>query len=108
MRFPIIITLAAAVIAACDNNSSRQAVAATGAPAAAGNAVTDSLIPGTPPGDLGEWVADIRNGIAGVPKLVASDAAAAQRAALDLYVTRQEYAEMYYGVDGRIRAGEEL
>jgi thioredoxin-like negative regulator of GroEL len=66
------------------------------------------MIPGTPEGDLADWVGDIREGIAEVTRLAATDVAAAQKKALDLYVTRQEYSEMYYGVDGRNKATAEL
>lgn len=99
-------------VAACDSPRGTQAVAAS--PAAEAAAVTPTtptpagLIAGTPEGDLGDWVKEIRAGIAKVPALVDSDPTAAQKAALDMYVTRQEYAEMYYGVDGRIKGSPEL
>jgi hypothetical protein len=100
------------MLAACDSRPPRQAAAA---PATAGNptpsspAAPDSvLIPGTPDGDLADWVRDIRNGLAAVPELAATDRAAAQSRTLDLYITRQEYAEMYFGVDGRQRQSAEL
>jgi hypothetical protein len=108
MRIALCLILgAAATAAACDAPPAHRAVAAT--PAAVANApARNGLIPGTPPGDLGDWVHDIRQGIATLPDRAAKDAAAAQRGALDLYVTRQEYSEMYYGVDGRIRSSAEL
>ncbi|HEX6559153.1 MAG TPA: hypothetical protein VF021_06805 [Longimicrobiales bacterium] len=68
----------------------------------------DGIIPGTPEGDLGDWVHDIRSGIARLPALAATDAPAAQRAAIELYVSRQEYNEMYYGLEGRNRVSDEL
>lgn len=103
----------AVCIAACDSQSRGQVAAASSAPAgeaAPGQAAaSDSLlIPGTPAGDLADWVRDIRNGIAAIPALAASDRAAAQNMTLDLYITRQEYAEMYFGVDGRQRQSQEL
>ena len=100
------VILVVAAFAACDAPSTHRAVAAPAntAPQAAPNA----LIPGTPPGDLDAWVREIRAGIAALPAAVAQDPAAAQRTALDLYVTRQEYLEMYYGVDGRLKQSEEL
>jgi len=103
---PLII-IAAAFTAACDAPSTHRAVAAT-ANTAPQTTTPNGLIPGTPPGDLDVWVRDIRAGIAALPAGAAKDPAAAQRAALDLYVTRQEYSEMYYGVDGRLKQSEEL
>jgi high-affinity iron transporter len=66
------------------------------------------LIAGTPDGDLDQWVADIRTGIAPLAEEARTDAGAAQRQALDLYVTRQEYIEMYYGAAGRLKASAAL
>jgi hypothetical protein len=63
------------------------------------------LIQGTPPGGLVDWIADIREGTSGIEVLAAEDATGAQRRALDLYVTRQEYLELYYGTNGRISSG---
>lgn len=102
--------LALAALAACDTPDRQQAVAATHTSTTTPSITMPKagLIPGTPAGDLGAWVGDIRTGLADVRGLAASDPAAAQRKALDLYVTRQEYAEMYYGIDGRARATDEL
>jgi FTR1 family protein len=71
-------------------------------------AATSGFIPGTPEGDLDVWVADIRTGIAPLPTQARADGGAAQRKALDLYVTRQEYIEMYYGPGGRLKASSTL
>ena len=103
-----LILFAAALSTACDAPEAHQAAAAATATLPANHPAKSGLIPGTPPGDLGDWVADIRTGIAGIPQTMRGDAAAAQRAALDLYITRQEYAEMYYGVDGRMGASDDL
>ncbi|MGQ0813106.1 MAG: hypothetical protein ACT4O1_01410 [Gemmatimonadota bacterium] len=101
--------ICAAALAACDAPAQHDAVAATGSAKASVDVPHNvQLIAGTPGGDLGDWVKDIRDGIATVAPLVAKDAAAAQRMALELYVTRQEYAEMYYGVAGRIKGSAEL
>ncbi|HET9438933.1 MAG TPA: FTR1 family protein, partial [Longimicrobiales bacterium] len=64
--------------------------------------------PNTPEGDLDRWVADIRSGIEPLAEQARTDAPSAQRQALDLYVTRQEYIEMYYGPGGRLQASAEL
>ncbi len=66
------------------------------------------LIKGTPAGDLDTWVADIRAGIKPLPEAARGDAAAAGRKALDLYISRQEYIEMYYGTGGRLNASAAL
>lgn len=109
MRSLIPLILVAATVAACDAPAQHEAVAAS---SSGGPSISlpnsGGLIPGTPEGDLADWAADIRAGLDEVSVLVATDVAAAQRKALDLYVTRQEYAEMYYGVDGRNRATDEL
>ncbi|HEY0809994.1 MAG TPA: FTR1 family protein, partial [Longimicrobiales bacterium] len=64
--------------------------------------------PGTPDGDLGDWVNAIVDGVAPLPEQAKTDGAAAQRKALELYVTRQEYIEMYYGPGGKLNAAPEL
>ena len=70
---------------------------------AAGNPATDTAaaapgrIANTPPGGLEDWVRDITVGLQDVPTRVATDAAGAQRQALDLYIGRQEFIEMYWG-----------
>jgi hypothetical protein len=109
MRSFIPLILIAAAGAACDAPAQHQAEAANPTQAASISVPNGGgLIPGTPEGDLADWVGDIREGIAEVSRLAATDVAAAQKKALDLYVTRQEYSEMYYGVDGRNKATAEL
>ncbi|HEY8469376.1 MAG TPA: hypothetical protein VIL18_07030 [Longimicrobiales bacterium] len=61
-----------------------------------------------PPGGLADWIEDVREGLAGLPARAAADPAAAQRLALDHYVGRQEYIEMFYGDNGRLTAGDAL
>jgi hypothetical protein len=60
------------------------------------------VIAGTPPGGLEDWVAAIREGLAGLPGVVAADTAGALQRALDLYVGRQEFIELYWGPSGRL------
>lgn len=110
MRYPTVaLALCAAVCtAACDAPAQREAVAASHTAATGITVPNNGIIPGTPRGDLGDWVQDIRTGIAKLPALATSDAPAAQRAAIELYVTRQEYNEMYYGLEGRNRVSDEL
>jgi FTR1 family protein len=97
--------LCSAIACAACSEAPKPAENETAANAAA---PTSGLIPNTPPGDLDTWVADIRAGIAELPELAATDAAAAGRKTNDLYISRQEYIEMYYGVGGRLKASEAL
>ncbi len=64
-------------------------------------------IEGTPPGDLGTWVADVREVLEGLPG-ASVDRAVVQQQVLDMYVGRQEYVEMYYGPGGRLAGSAEL
>lgn len=95
--------LCCAALAACQNDApdAQQVAAAPVAPAG-------GLIAGTPAGDLDAWVDDIRRGIAPLPDLARTDGGAAGRQATDLYVSRQEYIEMYYGAGGRLKASAAL
>jgi len=61
-----------------------------------------------PAGGLEDWIADVRRGLERLPAAAAADPAGAQHAALDLYVGRQEYIELFYGPRGRLTAGETL
>src|SRR5688500_18403216 len=109
MNYKLSLILLAATTAACDAPAQHDAIAAGANPTSSISMPNNGgLIPGTPEGDLADWVKDIRKGIADVPALTKSNPAEAQKKALDLYVTRQEYAEMYYGIDGRNKASDEL
>ena len=66
------------------------------------------LIPGTPAGGLEQWIQDIYNGLEGVEALSATDGMAAQRQALEQYIDRQEYIELYYGPGGRLVSAEHV
>jgi hypothetical protein len=91
---------AAGMAAACGEPENEPAPA--GAASANSNAPASELIAGTPPGGLEDWVADIRSGTARIHEEAAVDGTQAQRSALDLYVGRQEYLELYYGSNGRL------
>jgi hypothetical protein len=89
-------------LVACGGETQEQAGdAATIRPAA-------EPIPGTPAGGLERWVGDIRSGIAPLPAMAAVDPARAQQHALDLYLSRQEYIELYYGDRGRLARHPEV
>jgi FTR1 family protein len=98
-----LIFLACLGMAACAEQPDTQNTEQTVAPAPAGG-----LIAGTPDGDLDQWVTDIRTGIQPLAAEAVADGPGAQRKALDLYITRQEYIEMYYGPGGRLQASAEL
>lgn len=66
------------------------------------------LIQNTPEGGVLDWVADIQAGLDSIPAVAARDPAAAQSQVLNLYVTRQEYLEMYYGPGGRLEVSGAL
>lgn len=75
----------------------------------AGTVAPDApLIAGTPAGDIEQWIADIRSGLAGVEPAIDENRSEAHKRVLDLYVTRQEYIEMYYGLAGRMQPAPEL
>lgn len=118
-RFILLATLAVASIAAgCRGKGAAEAVAnppvAAPRPASPGTAhppsspASAALVPGTPEGGLARWIADVRRGLGGVLRLAAKDRAAAQKAALELYLSRQEYIEMYWGSAGKLTRGPEL
>ncbi len=67
-----------------------------------------ALVGGTPPGGLRAWIGDVRRGLKPIPAEAVRDPAGAQRAALELYLTRQEYIEMYWGVVGKLTRGPAL
>ena len=100
--------IAALSVAACNAPAQKEAVASTKSAAPTVTVPNNGLIPGTPAGDEGDWITEIRSGIKTLPQLVKSDAAGAQKKALELYVTRQEYSEMYYGVNGRNKVSVEM
>lgn len=102
IRSLLLASIAIAAIA-CERSSTPAPTAATTPVVSAG-----VLIPGTPEGDLEQWVGDLLAGLDSVNSAVASDRAGAQRRVLDLYVGRQEYMEMYYGAGGRMAPTEGL
>jgi hypothetical protein len=108
MRTQLTLLATAALLAACDAPTHQSAVAATSSAPASVSIPNNAIIAGTPAGDLDTWVKEMRAGIAQLPALLKDDVASAQRKALELYVTRQEYSEMYYGPHGRLRATDEL
>ena len=104
-RFSLILAAAAIVAGACTSTDATPEAseapdpAPSRAPSAAG---AEGLVAGTPPGGLEDWVSQVAEGMSGVNEQLGSDVQAAQRTALELYVTRQEYIEMYWGAQGRL------
>ncbi|MFQ5680073.1 MAG: FTR1 family protein, partial [Gemmatimonadota bacterium] len=74
----------------------------------AGARAADEVIPGTPPGGLVEWVEDIRTGLRDLPGALQQDPPAAGQRVTELYLSRQEYIERYYGAGGPRQGGEAL
>jgi hypothetical protein len=91
--------------AACGAESAGETPPDGVATEAGGVAPAEALIPGTPAGGLRDWIAEIREGTTGIEAAAVEDATQAQRRALDLYVGRQEYLELYYGTNGRLSSG---
>jgi hypothetical protein len=108
MRRCIHIATTAFIIAGCSSERTPEAEAVPPAAAPGAGANTTGLIAGTPPGGLVEWVEEIRAATSGLPELAITDPAAAQKKALDTYIGRQEYIEMYWGEGGRLTRGSEL
>jgi FTR1 family protein len=97
-----------AALAACGCAEQPEATTTNDATAGSTAAAANTLIKGTPDGDLDKWVSDIRTGISTLSAEARADAAAAGRKTNDLYISRQEYIEMYYGAGGRLKASEAL
>ncbi|MCI0434302.1 MAG: hypothetical protein L0271_11795 [Gemmatimonadetes bacterium] len=95
-----------AVVTGCGPGDAK----ATNEPSGTARSVDVPAVPvaGTPPGGLRDWVAAIRSGTAPLADDAVHDRAAAQRAALNLYIGRQEYLELYYGTAGREPHSETL
>ncbi len=93
----------------CRGRSAAEAEAAPSPkPPAAISVAPSALAPGTPRGGLRDWIGDVRRGLVPIPEEAVRDWSAAQRAALELYLTRQEYIEMYWGSDGKLTRGTAL
>ncbi|MBI4539007.1 MAG: FTR1 family iron permease [Gemmatimonadetes bacterium] len=70
---------------------------------AGGQEVVADAVPGLPPGGLADWVTEIRQGFQGVlVRVGVQDLESARERALSLYITRQEYIELFYGPGGRL------
>jgi hypothetical protein len=101
--------LASAAILALFAASACEPRAASGDATAGTPAAPDTtMLPGTPAGDLTEWVADMRFGLDSAEAVLSTDRADVQRRVLILYATRQEYLEGYYGPTGRMGPSPEL
>lgn len=105
--------LAVLLGASCQGRDPRAAAAETRSGAAAPVPATPAAAPatlaaGTPAGGLADWIADVRHGLAAVTRKAGADPSGASKSALDLYLTRQEYIEMYWGSYGRLNRGSQL
>ena len=96
------------LVGGCGNGEAPEPAMETAPPAEETAAPAAMSLQGVPPGGLREWVADIRTGVEALPAAVDEDISGAQQRAVELYATRQEFIEMFYGPGGRITAGETL
>jgi hypothetical protein len=90
-----LVLVASVVCLACSEPAQNDVPAVEGSAADTTGSV--GLVANTPPGGLEDWARDITEGLRDLPNRVATDVSGAQRQALDLYVGRQEYIEMYWG-----------
>jgi hypothetical protein len=110
-RITFVASLAATGVATGCRGRSAAEADTHGRPAAAVAPVATgplTLAAGTPAGGLRAWTAEVRRGLETLPALAVRDAAAAQKSALELYLTRQEYIEMYWGAAGKLTRGSAL
>lgn len=102
-RSRLALLLAAAGLVACGDTGERVPSVGAETPTATGG-----LIPGTPEAGLDTWIDLIHDGLAPVPALATRDPGEARSVALDLYIGRQEYIELYFGSAGPLAGGAEL
>jgi len=96
-RFTSLLTIAFTVATACTGGESDGAAQADAQPTA-----DNVVIQGTPAGGMEDWARDIQTGIRDLAAAATRNSQEAQREALDLYVSRQEYLELYWGPAGRL------
>ncbi len=100
---------AAAAGAAAAGTADRGAVGgAVVGGAAVGGAAAVVVLPGTPPGDLRDWVGEVIAGLDTVRSTAETRPSQAMQTAVTLYVSRQEYIEQYYETGRGLYAGEPL
>lgn len=101
--------LSVAALAACGGSADEKSGAEVAAEEPGTTRSPDAhVFPGTPPGGLDAWIDDIRAGLDGLPRRARQDPDSAEQAALDLYLSRQEYIERYYGAGGPRAGGQAL
>lgn len=109
MRFSSAVAgLSLLVLGACAPADADPAEGSAEAPAATSPAADTTLFAGTPAGGMEQWIGEIRAGVDSLPELAERDPAAAKNLALTLYVSRQEYVELYYGTTARAARDAEL
>lgn len=108
MRRGLLVVAALMATACAGDKGGNSEMDASAGMAMADTAAPAALINGTPAGGLTTWVEDVRKGLAELPEAAVADAAAAQQQALDLYIGRQEFIEMYYGAGGRLEGSPAL
>ncbi len=97
--------LTALLITAC--NTPKSGAIADSDPGANSNSAVAATA-SRPPGSLTDWLSDMRTRVKTIPEKFATDAVVAQQAVMDVYITRQEYVEAYYGAAGVVSKGGQL
>lgn len=79
-----------------------------GGPDPAGTEAPAASASAAPPGGLERWIADIREGLDGLPGALHDDPDGAERRVTSLYLDRQEHIERHYGPGGTLDPDEAL
>jgi hypothetical protein len=67
-----------------------------------------AIAPGTPAGGYQDWVADLRSGLDRTVRVAGTDREAALHEVRELYASRHEYLQLYFGDGGVLHAGDGL
>jgi hypothetical protein len=68
----------------------------------------DATAPGTPAGGYLDWIADLRAGLHRVAAVAVADRETALREVQELYASRHEYLQIYFGDGGAMYVNDEL
>jgi hypothetical protein len=68
----------------------------------------DVAAPGTPAGGYLDWIAELRSGLDRVAAVAVTDRETALREVQELYASRHEYLQLYFGDGGAMYVSDEL
>jgi hypothetical protein len=68
----------------------------------------DVTAPGTPAGGYLDWIAELRSGLERVADVAVTDRETALREVQELYASRHEYLQLYFGDGGAMYVSDEL